>query len=93
MDEEEIRRRVVQLVREKAPESDEPDSAGQFVLLGDDGMFDSVSALDLILAIEREFAIVVKDDEVRPGNLRDVECIVNFVKSALSRVSENPSSA
>jgi acyl carrier protein len=68
---------------------EDADAASAFVLLGEGGIFDSVSALELILAIEREFGIVVKDDEVRPENLRNIECLVNFVKSALARQSQD----
>ncbi|HEX9787622.1 MAG TPA: acyl carrier protein [Candidatus Binatia bacterium] len=83
MDAEEIEKRVVQLVRETVPESG--DLTGEFILLGEGGAFDSVTALQLVLALEKEFGIVVKDDDVQPENLRNLETIVNFVKSALSR--------
>jgi len=54
-------------------------------LLGEEGAFDSVTALELLLALEKEFGIVVKDDDVQPANLRNLESIVNFVKAALAR--------
>jgi acyl carrier protein len=79
----EIERRVVQLVRETVPECG--DLNGDFVLLGEEGAFDSVTALELLLALEKEFGIVVKDDDVQPANLRNLESIVNFVKAALAR--------
>ena len=85
MDAAEIQNRLLQLVREKINAAQDLDAESQFVLLGEDGMFDSVTALELVLAIEKEFAIVVKDDEVCPENLRNLECLVNFVSSALSR--------
>jgi acyl carrier protein len=83
MDGVEIEKRVLQVVRETVPESG--DLAGDFVLLGEEGAFDSVTALELVLALEKEFGIVVKDDDVQPENLRNVRSIVNFVKVALSR--------
>lgn len=83
MDRVEIEKRVLRLVCETVPESG--DLAGDFVLLGEGGAFDSVTALELVLALEKEFGIVVKDDDVRPENLRNVGSIVNFVKTALSR--------
>jgi acyl carrier protein len=79
----EIEERVVRVVRETMPES--ADLAGEFVLLGEDGAFDSVTALELVLALEREFGIVVKDDDVQPENLRNLKCIVTFVENALAR--------
>jgi len=60
-----------------------------FVLLGEAGIFDSVTALELVLAIEKEFAIVVKDDEVRPENLGNVESIVSFIQAALSHQAQS----
>ena len=83
MDRVEIEKRVFQLVRETVPESG--DLAGDFVLLGEEGAFDSVTALELVLALEKEFGIVVNDDDIQPENLRNVGSIVNFVKTVLSR--------
>ena len=85
MDGAEIEKRVLQIIREKVSAAEDFGAEGQFVLLGEDGVSDSVTALELVLAIEKEFAIVVKDDEVCPENLRNLECLVNFVSSALSR--------
>ena len=83
MDAAQIQKRLLQLVREKINAAEDLDAESQFVLLGEDGVFDSVTALELVLAIEKEFAIVVKDDEVCPENLRNLECLVNFVSSAI----------
>lgn len=83
MNEAEIEERVVRVVRAMVPES--ADLRGEFVLLGDDGAFDSVTALELVLALEKEFGIVVRDDDVQPENLRNLDCIVKFVQAALAR--------
>lgn len=83
MEQAEIKDRVVELLRETVPESS--DLTGEFVLLGEGGAFDSVTALELVLALEKEFGIVVKDDDIRPENLRNLESIVAFVSAALSR--------
>ena len=87
MDLAEIHRRVLELVREKVPGAKNADPAIPLVLLGEDGIFDSVTALELIVAIEKEFAIVVKDDDVRPENLANVDSIVSFVQAELTRQS------
>ena len=84
MDCDEIHKRVVLLVRNTVTGAKDADGADAFVLLGDDGVFDSVSALELIVAIEKEFHIVVKDDDVGPENLANVNSIVRFVHTALS---------
>ena len=79
----ETEERVVRVVREIVPESS--DLRGEFVLLGADGAIDSVTALQLILALEKEFGIVFQDGDVQPDNLRNLECIVRFVQAALDR--------
>jgi acyl carrier protein len=57
MDIAEIRGRVVALVHEIVPGAKDTDDAVPLVLLGEDGVFDSVTALELILAIEKEFGM------------------------------------
>ncbi|HEY2920060.1 MAG TPA: phosphopantetheine-binding protein [Candidatus Binatia bacterium] len=89
MDGAEIHTRVVRLVREKVAGAEDADPGSDFVLLGEDGIFDSVTALELVLAIEKEFAIVVKDDEVRQENLGNVESVVSFIQAALSRRAQS----
>jgi acyl carrier protein len=84
MDIAEIHRRVVALVHEIVPGAKDADDAVPLVLLGEDGVFDSVTALELILALEKEFGIVVKDDEIQPGNLANVDSIARFVQGALT---------
>jgi acyl carrier protein len=83
MTEAEIKSRVVRLVRELVPES--AHAAEAFILLGEEGGFDSVLALELLLALEAEFGIVMKDDDVQPQNLASLDSIVTFVKDAMSR--------
>jgi acyl carrier protein len=83
MTEAEIKSRVIRLVRELVPES--VHAAEPFVLLGEQGGFDSVLALELLLALESEFGFVMKDDDVQPQNLASLDRIVAFVKDALSR--------
>jgi acyl carrier protein len=85
MDVAEIHSRVVAIVREKVPGAKDADGAVPFVLLGENGVFDSVTALELILGIEKEFGIVVKDDEIQPRNLANIDSIVSFVNDALGR--------
>jgi hypothetical protein len=46
---------------------------------------DSVLALELLLALETEFGIVMNDDNVQPRNLANVDRILSFVKAALAR--------
>jgi len=83
MDGTDIEKRIIRLVRETVPASG--DLTGDFILLGEDGAVDSVTALELVLALEKEFGIVVNDDDIRPENLRNVASIVSFVNAALAR--------
>lgn len=83
MSDHEIEERVIRVVREMVPESS--DLRGEFVLLGAEGAIDSVTALQLVLALEKEFGIVVQDADLQPDNLRNLECIVRFVQAALNR--------
>lgn len=78
-----IRRRIEALVRRLYnAEEDEPLSE-ELVLLGEDGSFDSVAALQLLLAVEEEFGIVVQDEEIRPENLKSLSCLTRFIEGKL----------
>jgi acyl carrier protein len=81
----EIYTRVLNLVRETAASIEEADASRPLVLLGEDGLFDSVTALELVLAIEREFQIVVTDGDVTPENLGSIESMVRFIQKKLAR--------
>ena len=61
------------------------------VLLGEGGVFDSVTALELVLALEEAFGIVIQDADIRPEHLNSVERIAAFVESTLSRQSHGNS--
>lgn len=80
-----IEDRIVKLVRQTVGGSADPTE--DFVLLGEGGAVDSVAALELVLALEKEFGIVVSDDDIRPDNLRNVASITRFVLQALGRQS------
>jgi acyl carrier protein len=77
----ELYERVLKLVREKAAGILDKDGGAALILLGEDGVFDSVTALELVLAIEREFQIVVNDGDVTPENLGSIESIVKFIQA------------
>ena len=49
------------------------------LFIGSDGTFDSVSGLNLILAIEQEFDIAVDDEEIDPKNFGTFDAIVKYV--------------
>jgi acyl carrier protein len=45
----------------------------------DEGILDSTAALELVGFIEKEFSIVVDDEEVIPDNLDSIMNVVNFI--------------
>ncbi len=74
-----IEERVRNIVNRILNISDGAQTHGDVPLLGDEGGFDSVVALELVLALENEFNIIVMDHEVAPENLRDIKSMVRFV--------------
>ena len=84
MTESEIRQKVVLLVMGMICAAEIEGSPDDLLLLGDEGVFDSVMAFELVLAIEREFGIVITDEQVKPDNLNSVKSIIKYVQGALS---------
>ena len=84
MTESEIHEKIVLLVTGMIGAAEVEGSADDLLLLGEEGVFDSVTAFELVLAIEREFGIVIADEQVKPENLNSVKSITKFVQSALS---------
>lgn len=64
----------------------EGEDSRKLVLLTEGGIFDSVTALEVILELERHFKIVIRDDEVCAANLESFEAIARFVEAKLSKV-------
>jgi acyl carrier protein len=64
----------------------EGEDSRKLVLLTEGGLFDSVTALEVILELEGHFKIVIRDDEVCAENLESFEAIARFVEAKLSTV-------
>jgi acyl carrier protein len=79
-----IRERLARVVQALFPAPEDPAAVGSLVLLGDEGVFDSMSAFQLMIAIENEFAIVIEDGEITPENFRNLENLERFVRKKLS---------
>jgi acyl carrier protein len=75
-----IRERVEALVARVLGGTSATSAAGDS-LLGEAGGFDSTKTLELIVEVEREFAIVIQDDEISPANLGSTESLVRFVRA------------
>lgn len=80
-----IEENIRKIIGRFATVSDSEESQ-KLVLLTEGGMFDSVTALEVILELEKEFGIVIRDDEVCAANLESLEAIARFVEAKLSTV-------
>lgn len=76
-----IRQRVEALLAKILGGTPPATSAGGDSLLGEAGGFDSTKTLELIVEVEREFAIVIEDDEINPANLGSTESLVSFIRT------------
>ena len=85
MQKEEIRSRAESLMRRFY--QIEPDAAlpEEFVVLGQEGAADSVAALQLVVALEEGFGIVVEDEDIVPENFRNLEVLSRYIATKLAR--------
>jgi acyl carrier protein len=81
---DEIRARLTTLIESIARGSRKEAVQEAFVLLGSEGLFDSVAALRLVVAIEKEFGIVVADEDVNPENLGTMERLERYISRKLN---------
>jgi len=47
------------------------------------GMVDSMGILDVVAFIEKEYSIVISDEELIPENFQSIDCIATFVVNKL----------
>lgn len=86
MNAEDIRSRAGVLVKRVYEASQKEPLPENFVLLGDEGILDSISVLELVVVIEREFGIEVTGEDVRPENFKDMSSLTQFIFHKVSRV-------
>jgi acyl carrier protein len=79
----EIEKKVAHLLAGARGKEHGKSSGATGLFLGGDEAFDSVSGLNLILAIEEEFKITVDDGDIQPKNFASLTAIVNFIESKL----------
>jgi len=60
--------------------TDDPSVINDRESLLDRGVIDSTGVLELVMFLEEEFAISVRDDELIPDNLDSIERVNAFVK-------------
>jgi acyl carrier protein len=78
---QDIKQRVQTLVAKILGEFQHEESSRGDSLLGEAGGVDSTKTLELIIEVEREFAVFIKDDEINPDNLGSTENLVRFISS------------
>lgn len=78
-----IKLRVEALVAKILGSSRSLESSTQESLLGEAGGVDSTKTLELIVEVEREFAIVIEDEEIGPDNLGSTENLIRFISSKM----------
>jgi acyl carrier protein len=50
-------------------------------LLLKNGLIDSLGILDVVTFLEKEFDIIVSDEELLPENFESIHCLSNFVRT------------
>jgi acyl carrier protein len=84
MNAEQIGSRTRALVKRVYEASQKGALPENFVLLGNDGVLDSISILELVVALEREFGIEVTGEDVRPENFQDMASLTLFIANKMS---------
>ena len=54
-------------------------NGADMALLGEDSGIDSVGVLRLVMALEKEFDIVIGDADITPANLRTLSALVDLI--------------
>lgn len=72
-----IKKRIKLLIKDKFEITDE---IGDSDILIDLGLgVDSVSSLEFVVALEKEFAVEIDESEITPDILRDINSVANYV--------------
>jgi len=58
------------------------------ILLGNIPELDSVAVVTIILALEKEFSISIKDDEISAKTFEKLSSLVNFIEAKLDEKNE-----
>lgn len=85
MNSEQVRSRTDALVKRVYEASQKGALPEKFVLMGEEGVLDSISILELVVALEREFGIEVTGEDVRPENFQDMSSLTLFVCNKMSQ--------
>jgi len=81
---DEIRARICALVAtlfDTEPEGEKPE---EIILLGEGSHIDLITAFRLVLMIEKEFGIVIEDNDLKPDNLMSLPSLTRYVQRKLA---------
>ncbi len=81
-----ISERIARIVQRLTDPDGAQDAVSADFKLGAGGLMDSVWALQLVVALETEFAISVEDSDVKPENFQDLCAITQFVMRKIEGV-------
>lgn len=71
------------LLRENLGVSEAMIEAGDMRLLGENSGIDSVGVLRLVMAVEKEFGIVIGDGDINPENLQSLNGLIALIQKKL----------
>jgi acyl carrier protein len=80
-----IRNQLEQIVEKSEGGSKAASQDEVFLLFGQEGAFDSVSALQLVFDVEENFNIVIKDEEIHPDNFHSLDALTDFIRRKVSQ--------
>lgn len=82
----EIEKKVAHLLANAHGKGNAKSSGTTGLFLGADEAFDSVTGLNLLLAIEEEFEITVDDEDIQPKNFASLTAIVKYIEHKLKNL-------
>jgi acyl carrier protein len=80
-----IRTKLEQIVKRSDGPSHSAPQEDAFALFGQKGVFDSVSALQLVFDVEEQFGIVVEDEEIGPDNFHSLDALTDYIQRKVSK--------
>ena len=72
--------RLLELLKSAKPEVDFVNNKR----LVDNGLLDSLDIVSIIMAIEKEYDIVINPDDIDPDNFQSAESIYNMINNVLN---------
>jgi acyl carrier protein len=80
----EIQKRLVPLIKTSIHSDDKDTLSDNAVLFGQDGVFDSVAVLKLIISIEEAFSITIDEQDIAPANFKTLAALTRYIESKVA---------